>query len=192
MTGPKHLWSGDWENEAAEASAQHIPPPRPQPEPATPPTERPSPPPRRAVRPWVLPVATGLLVIAAAAFGLSKVFGSSHPAGESTASARTPLPAAHVSGNPRPIMWLGMELITAAPGVPVVETVRRGSNGDQAGLVPGDAILLINNRAVGSTGSISDAIKGMRSGDKVTLEVNNGGAILTLVATLAAPPTPYP
>jgi S1-C subfamily serine protease len=120
------------------------------------------------------------------------VFGSSHPAGESTASARTPLPAAHVSGNPRPIMWLGMELITAAPGVPVVETVRRGSNGDQAGLVPGDAILLIDNRAVGSTGSISDAIKGMHSGDKVTLEVNNGGAVFTVVATLAAPPSPYP
>jgi S1-C subfamily serine protease len=192
MTGPKHLWSGDWENEAAEASAQRIPTPRPQPEPAAPAPERPPPRSRRAVRSWVLPVATGLVVIVAAAFGLSKVFGSSHPAGENTTSARTPLPAAHVTGNPRPIMWLGMELITAAPGVPVVETVRRGSNGDQAGLVPGDAILLINNRAVGSTGSISDAIKGMRSGDKVTLEVNNGGAVFTVVATLAAPPSPYP
>jgi S1-C subfamily serine protease len=139
----------------------------------------------------VLPVVTGLVVIAAAAFGLSKVLGSSHPANQNTTSARNPLPA-RVTGNPRPITWLGMELITAPPGLPVVETVRPNSNGDRAGLVPGDAILLINNRAVGSTGSISDAIKGMHSGDRVTLEVNNGGAVFTVVATLAAPPSPYP
>jgi membrane-associated protease RseP (regulator of RpoE activity) len=192
MSGPKHLWSGDWENESEEASAQRVREPRPQPEPAAAPPEHPPPPPaRRGVRPWVLPVAAGLLVIAAAAFGLSKVLGSSHPAHQNTTSARNPLPA-RVTGNPRPIMWLGMELITAPPGLPVVETVRPNSNGDRAGLVPGDAILLINNRAVGSTGSISDAIKGMHSGDRVTLEVNNGGAVFTVVATLAAPPTPYP
>jgi S1-C subfamily serine protease len=137
-------------------------------------------------------VAIGLVAIAAAAFGLSKLLGgSSHPANQNNTSARLPVPA-RVTGNPRPVMWLGMELITAAPGVPVVETVRPNSNGDRAGLVPGDAILLINNRAVGSTGSISDAIKGLHSGDKVTLEVNNGGAVFTLVATLAAPPSPYP
>jgi S1-C subfamily serine protease len=131
-------------------------------------------------------------VIAAAAFGLSKVFGSSGPSRPSTISARNPLPPPRVTGNTRPIMWLGMELITGQQGVPVVETVRPNSNGDAAGLEPGDAILLVNNHAVGSTGSISDAIKGLHSGDKVTLAVNNGGAVLTLIATLAAPPTPYP
>jgi S1-C subfamily serine protease len=89
-------------------------------------------------------------------------------------------------------MWLGMEIITAPQGIPVVETVRPYSNGDRAGLEPADQIVLVNNHAVGSTGSISDAIKGLHSGDKVTMEVNSGGAILTLVATLAAPPAPYP
>jgi hypothetical protein len=187
MSGPKHLWSGEWENESEDASAQRVRAPRPQPEPAPAPALAPPPPARRAVRPWVVPVAVGLVVIVAAAFGLSKLFGSSEPARSNT----TPLPA-QVSGNPHPIMWLGMELITAAPGVPVVETVQPNSNGDRAGLVPGDAILLVNNRAVGSTGSISDAIKGLHSGDKVTLEVNNGGAVFTVVATLAAPPSPYP
>ncbi|MFZ1996764.1 MAG: PDZ domain-containing protein [Solirubrobacteraceae bacterium] len=196
MSGPKHLWSGDWENESDEASAKRVREPRPAPEPVVPPPEagRVSHPrrPRRSVRPWVLPVAIGALVIATAAFGVSKLFGSSQPAHQGTTSALRPLPAPRVTGNPRPIMWLGMEIVTAAPGVPVVETVRPNSNGDLAGLEPGDALLLINNRPVGSTGNIADAIKGLHSGDKVTLEVNNGGAIFQVVATLAAPPSPYP
>lgn len=192
MSGPKHLWSGDWENESEEASEQRVREPRPQPEPATPP-EPPAPRrPRRSVRPWVLPVAIGAIVITAAAFGLSKLFGSSQPSKPNTTSALQPLPPPQVTGNPRPIMWLGMEIITAPPGIPVIETVRPNSNGDRAGLEPGDALLLINNRPVGSTGSISDAIKGLHSGDKVTLEVNNGGAVFQVVATLASPPSPYP
>ena len=52
--------------------------------------------------------------------------------------------------------------------------------------------MLVNNRAVGSTGSISDAIKGLHTGDRVALEVSTGGAILTLYATLASPPSAYP
>jgi S1-C subfamily serine protease len=194
MSGPKHLWSGDWEHESDEATTQRVRAPRPEPEPPAPEGGRDLQPrrPRRSVRPWVLPVAIAAVVIAAAAFGLSKVFGSSQPSRPSTISARNPLPPPRVTGNTRPIMWLGMELITGQQGVPVVETVRPNSNGDAAGLEPGDAILLVNNHAVGSTGSISDAIKGLHSGDRVTLAVNNGGAVLTLIATLAAPPTPYP
>jgi S1-C subfamily serine protease len=137
-------------------------------------------------------VAIAVLVLAAAAFGLSKVFGSSQPSKQSAISSGNPLPPPRITGNTRPIMWLGMEIITAPQGIPVVETVRPYSNGDRAGLEPADQIVLVNNHAVGSTGSISDAIKGLHSGDKVTMEVNSGGAILTLVATLAAPPAPYP
>lgn len=193
MSGPKHLWSGDWENESEDATTQRVREPRPEPAPEAPAPEPRAPRrPRRSVRPWVLPVAVGVLVIAAAAFGLSKVFGTSQPSHPSTISARNPLPPPHVTGNTRPIMWLGMEIITGPQGTPLVETVRPFSNGDAAGLEPADTILLVNNHPVGSTGSISDAIKGLHSGDKVTLEINNGGAILTLVATLAAPPTPYP
>ena len=187
MSGPKHLWSGDWENESEDATTQRVREPRPEPEPeAAPPEPRPRAP-RRSVRPWVLPVAVGVLVIAAAAFGLSKVIGSKHstfPPG--------PLAPPHVTGDTRPIMWLGMELITGSQGTPVVETVRPYSSGDAAGLEPADSIELVNNHPVGSTGSISDAVKGLHSGDRVTLAVNSGGAVLTLVATYTGPPTPYP
>lgn len=194
MSGPKHLWSGDWENEAEEATAQRVRAPRPQPEPdPSPPEPAPRPRQRRTVRPWVLPVAIGVIVIAAAAYGLTKVFGSwSHPGQGPTANVN-PLPPPHVTGNTRPIKWLGMEIITAAPGIPMVETVTPNSNGDRAGLEPGDMLLLINNHPLGSTGSISDAIKGLHSGDRVAIEVNSGGgAVLQLFAVLAAPPSPYP
>ena len=192
MSGPKHLWSGDWENESEEATTQRVREPRPvQPEPTRPPAA-PAPRPRRTVRPWVVPVAIGVLVLAAAAFGLSKVIGSSQRANHNNASSLKPLPPPHLTGNTRPIKWLGMEIITAPQGVPIIETVTPNSNGDRAGLEPGDTLVLVNNRAVGSTGSITDAIKGLHTGDRVALEVSTGGAILTLYATLAAPPSAYP
>ncbi len=189
MSGPKHLWSGDWENESEEATTQRVREPRPQPEPAATPPQPAAPrAPRRSVRPWVLPVAIGAIVVVAAAFGLSKVIGSDHT---STSPLNSPAPP-QVTGNTRPIKWLGMEIITGPQGVPLVETVTPNSNGDRAGLEPADTIVLVNNHPVGSTSSITDATKGLHSGDKVTLEVNNGSADLTLVATFAGPPTPYP
>ncbi len=192
MSGPKHLWSGDWENESEDATTRIVREPRPvEPEPVSPPPA-PAPRPRRNLRPWVVPVVIGVLVIAAAAFGLSKVFGSSQHAHPNNISSLNPLPPPHVTGDTRPIKWLGMEIITAPQGVPLVETVTPNSNGDRAGLEPGDTLVLINNHPVGSTGSISDAIKGLHSGDKITMLVNTGGANLTLAATLAAPPSLYP
>jgi S1-C subfamily serine protease len=138
------------------------------------------------MRPWVLPAVLGLVVIAAAAFGLTRLGGSSqaNPSGQ--------LNKPKLMGSTAPIRWLGMEIITASPGVPVVETVRAGSNGDKAGFEPGDMILLVNNHPVGTSGSIATAIKGMHSGDHVPLEITNGGAMFQVVATLAAPPSPYP
>ncbi len=190
MSGPKHLWSGDWENESDEASASRVPLAQPEPE-APPPAPSEPTRPRRSLRPWVLPVAIAAIVIAGAAYGLTRLFGSSQPSGQNTSAALSPLPAPGATANPRPIMWLGMEIVSTA-GPPVIETVRPNSNGDLAGLEPGDAILVVNNHAVGSTSSISDAIKGLHSGDRVTMMVNNGGAVFQRVAILAAPPSPYP
>jgi S1-C subfamily serine protease len=142
----------------------------------------------------VLPAVLGVLVLAAAAFGLSKLLGSSNSdaAPGSSAAVATNLNKPKLIGSSAPIRWLGMEIVTAPQGIPVVETVTPNSNGDRAGLEPGDAILLVNNRPVGTSGSIAMAIKGMHSGDRVPLEITNGGALLQVWATLAAPPTPYP
>jgi putative serine protease PepD len=140
----------------------------------------------------VLPLALGVVVIAAAAYGATKLFGSSTPSPPSPAAVATNLNKPKLIGSTAPIRWLGMEIITAPQGVPVVETVRPGSNGDSAGLEPGDAILLVNNHPVGTSGSIATAIKGLHSGDHVPLEITNGGAMFQVVATLAAPPSAYP
>jgi PDZ domain len=201
MSGPKHLWSGDWENESDDAAAQTTRRPRPRdpdPEPVAAPAPAPRPAPRareprrarRAVRPWVLPALLGVVLIAAAAYGVTRLGGSSSSASQGNPTAELNKPK--LMGSTAPVRWLGMEIITASPGVPVVETVRAGSNGDKAGLEPGDMILLVNNRPVGTSGSIATAIKGMHSGDHVPLEITNGGAMFQVVATLAAPPSPYP
>ena len=62
----------------------------------------------------MLPVAIGAIVIAAAAYGLTQVLGSSQPSGQNTSAAISPLPAPQVTANPRPIMWLGMEIVTTS------------------------------------------------------------------------------
>lgn len=197
MSGPKHLWSGDWENESEDASAQVTRRPRPRnPEPVVP-EPAPAPVParpraRRSVRPWVLPAVLGVVVIAAAAYALTTLGGSSTAASQSTPGSAAQLNKPKLTGSTAPIRWLGMEIITAPQGIPVVETVRPNSNGDRAGLEPGDAILLVNNHPVGTSGSIAAAIKGMHSGDHVPLEITNGGAMFQVIATLAAPPSPYP
>jgi len=191
MSGPKHLWSGDWENESEDASTRRVREPRPpEPEPEPAPAQPARPRARRTVRPGVVPVAIAVIVIAGVAFGLVKVFGSSNSdqADANLLNSTTP----HITGNTRPIMWLGMEIITSPQGVPVVETVQPNSNGDAAGVEPGDTLLLVNNHAVSSTGSIAKAIKGLHKGDRITMVVNTGGTNLTLDATLAAPPSPYP
>jgi S1-C subfamily serine protease len=141
----------------------------------------------------VLPALLGVVVIAAAAYALTQLGSSgSRHAPQSPAALAAKLNKPKLTGSTAPVRWLGMEIITAPQGVPMVETVRPNSNGDRAGLEPGDAILLVNNRPVGTSGSIATAIKGMHSGDHVPLEITNGGALLQVFATLAAPPSRYP
>ena len=97
MSGPKHLWSGDWEHESEEATTRRVREPQPQPqEPEPAPAEPPRPRARRTVRPGVVPVAIAVIVIAGAAFALSKVLGSSD-SGQSAASLLSPQPP-HLTG----------------------------------------------------------------------------------------------
>jgi PDZ domain len=229
MSGPKHLWSGDWENESAAASddpagrrvtptdpapaaqpapaarpaaarpapaAQPAPavPPSPRPVPAAPPAprtrvrRRPAPPSRLALSRRLLIVAAAVLVIAAAAYGVTTLFGGS--GSPATAGGLTGQPAA--AGSTGPISWLGMEIQTVPPGVAVIETVKLGSQGDRAGLEPGDVILQVNNRPIDSAGDIAGAIRGLHSGDQVPLQISQGSALSQTEATLAAPPAAYP
>jgi putative serine protease PepD len=122
-------------------------------------------------------------VIAAAAWGITTLL-SSGSSGSTTAAVQ--------SGSSRPISWLGMEIQTLPPGVAVVETVKLGSEGDQAGLESGDVITRINNHTVNGTGDIAAAIHGLHRGDRVLLQISQGSSLYAVEATLAAPPSAYP
>jgi membrane-associated protease RseP (regulator of RpoE activity) len=198
MSGPKHLWSGDWRNESAAASdelAARRPKPR-QPEqpqsnvwPPPPKPKRPQPGLRRA-----LPIALAVvLVLAAGTYGATALFGSSkHQAPAfATQPSITPAPAPTSSASP-PVYWLGMQIETVPPGAAAIATVRQGSPADLAGLSPGDAIVQIDSRPINGTGDISAAIRGMHAGQRVAMEISHGSALFTTVVTLAAPPSTSP
>jgi hypothetical protein len=199
MRAPKHLWSGDWERESAAvseelASLEELP--RVVAEPASaPPAEETG----RLRRWWTWPdlsalrilvptpavrriVAIGfvlLVALAAAAYGLGAVLGST----QSQSSA---------TGPGGPMSWLGMEVETLAPSGVVVATAPPGSQGERAGLEPGDVIVAIGNRTVNGTGDIAGAIAGMHAGQHVSIEVSRGSTPFTTSVTLGAPPSSYP
>ncbi len=115
MSGPKHLWSGDWQRESEAASAARAPrtPGRPEQAPAEPNEPTPRPRPRRRLRrPGVAEaiVLGAVLVIAGAAFGLSSVLGSSSP-------------GHHSSSPPSPVASATTPSLPTAPTVPTVPGV---------------------------------------------------------------------
>jgi membrane-associated protease RseP (regulator of RpoE activity) len=196
MSGPKHLWSGDWRQESADAAKTrpHRPPA------AQPPPEQPPPAETRPRRPGSrklrrgLPIAlTAIVLVGAAAWGLTALLGAGSDKAPSFANApSTPSVATPASIQARPVYWLGMQIETVAPGAAVVETVTQGSPGELAGLSPGDLILAVNGRSIHGAGDIAGAIQGLKSGDQVPIQISHGSALFTAQATLAAPPADHP
>jgi predicted metalloprotease with PDZ domain len=212
MTGPKHLWAGDWEDESAAARDQHAeavarpraaqPPPEPPkpPKPPKPPEPKPDPSKRSRRRAWIAAAALVVVVAAAAATTLG---GSSKPTTTTTAAAAPPAsppssaqttPATATTPSPAadPVRWLGMEIVTVSPGAAVVETVALGSAADRAGIEPADVILSIGGRSVSGSKGIARAIHGLHAGERVKLQISRGSAPYEAVVTLGAPPTAYP
>jgi membrane-associated protease RseP (regulator of RpoE activity) len=225
MSGPKHLWSGDWQHESAAVSEERVGR-RVKPQPAEPksdPTATPAPNPRPRRRFVVvrsriglrdaLPVLLAVLLLGAAgAYGLSTI-GSSGPRASTAAGTTSASPGATAGGSStppaaappaavagattqgpasRPVRWLGMQIQTLPPGVAVIETVGAGSEGQVAGLQPGDVILALNHQPINAATDIGAAIRRLRAGDVVELEISNGSTLYQVQATLAAPPSLQP
>jgi membrane-associated protease RseP (regulator of RpoE activity) len=180
MSAPKHLWSGDWESDSAaarERAALWQPPEQPEPEP-----KPEQPPPRRERRrfPWprmttVLLAGTAVLVLAGAAFGVSRLGGSNSPAG-------------HVTTGP----WLGLNLSAIPVNRVQVVGVTPGSPADRAGIGAGDVILSVGGHAVAQPGDVSAAIAKLRAGDTVKIQLQRGPVIVNTEATLARQPANSP
>jgi S1-C subfamily serine protease len=211
MSGPRHLWSGDWERESARA-AEDLPSNAQTPDAV----DEPPAPARRRRGPAGRPVAVGLaafLLVVGVALAISSLGGSparspsTPPASQASASAgqgqlspSTPgqIAQAPQQSTPTPtgvlkaVAWLGMQVVTVPGYGTVVETVQAQSPGDQAGLNPGDVILSINHRAIESVSEIAPAIANLHRGDVVQVLVERGSAEYATAVTLAAPPTPAP
>lgn len=219
MTGPKHLWSGDWERDSAEPAAP-LPPARPTgphgpPAAQTaPPADRPRPHTslRRSAPLAIVLAATVLAAGAVIAVATSNGNGTPprKPAPQQTTpnafavppSMTTPQTIPSVApptttntgptGPTRRVAWLGMEIVNAPGGGAVIETVKLGSEGDQVGLNPGDLITSLNGHQITDPSQIRSAIAGLRSGAETMISVDRGSSEYATTIFLGAPPKAEP
>lgn len=222
MSGPKHLWSGDWESESRRPAVTR--PPDDQPEVA----------PEHAHRTGFsrsqLLVALGAGVAAAAVtVALALTLGGSHrptPHGGHSASASTTSPGARSQPGKSgggglstttpsatcaptsascsagttttpPVSgpsadWMGMQIITSPGGV-VVNTVRLGSPADLAGFEPGDQIESVDGHLIGSVPELRSDTDAVRIGGPVTIDVMRSSVQLSLASVhMTQRPTIHP
>ena len=200
MSGPKHLWSGDWQSESSPPAA----PPRrvvePEPEP------EPGPEPRWLWRQIAIAVCASLLV-AGVAFTLTALLeGSSKrspqthrhaasPRGSSNGSGGSGLGTPLPSGNPYSpsANWLGMQIDSSPNGV-FVDSMNTSGAADAAGLEPGDQIVAINNYNIDdSVLQIRSATSGLKIGAPVEITVmRNSVEVHSQLIPMMQRPTIHP
>jgi membrane-associated protease RseP (regulator of RpoE activity) len=191
MNGPRHLWSGDWEDEssarAAELAAQRgrVPEDDP-PEPETP-APKPSKPTlperivafrRRHARQLRLALIVGVLTLigAGAAYAVSNTVTGGNNSHHQT--------AANGSQN----AWLGIEMVSSPSGGVMVARVDPKSPAQAAGIKPGDVITQIDTEPIVTPAIAAAAISGLQPGDHADIQVQRGASSYTAHVTLARPP----
>jgi membrane-associated protease RseP (regulator of RpoE activity) len=217
MSGPKHLWSGDWESESQRPAATRPPAPEPEAQPAEPDRAR-----RFSRRQLAIALTTGVaaaavtvgLVVAlgggsqkpkqpAKHAGAASTLGQSHGSGgqglttpaqpcqqTATGCSQTTAVVPTVSG---PFAnWMGMEIVTSPSGV-VVDTVRGGSPADLAGFEPGDQILSVDTHVIGTVSELRTDTDSVKVGAPVTIAVLRSSVQLTLTSVhMTQRPTIHP
>jgi membrane-associated protease RseP (regulator of RpoE activity) len=197
MSGPKHLWSGDWQNESRQPALARpaVTEPEPEPQPAAAAS------PRFTRQQFAIALGTGIAT-AAVAITLIVVLGGGQkatPHHRATAPATLGQPqnsgGGGLNGSPTVTQssqattlpnitgpsadWLGMQIVTSPSGV-VVSTVKLGSIADRLGVEPGDQIVKVNGSIIGSVSELQPDTAGVKIGAPVTLEVMRSSVQLTL------------
>jgi membrane-associated protease RseP (regulator of RpoE activity) len=209
MSGPKHLWSGDWQSESRQpAAAQpHVPPQQAQPEPL--PVKARS---RFTRQQFGIALGTGAAT-AAVAIALIILLGGGQKPIPHHATGAGISPGA--SGQPQnsgggglttpaqpcqqaavgcsqttaaaPTIrgpyadWMGMQIVTSPNGV-VVATVKLGSAADLAGFEPGDQILSVDTHVIGTVPELRTDTDPVKVGAPVTIAVLRSSVQLTLTS----------
>ncbi len=200
MNGPRHLWSGDWEDEssarAAELAAQRARggrAPNPSPDTHAPEREPAETRRRQTLRERVasfrrrharrlrVVVLVGIvaLVGAGAAYAVSTAFTGGTSSRQQAAA----------SGSHNP--WLGVEMINAPSGGVMVAKVFPGSPAQAAGIEPGDVITQIDTQPIAAPAIAAAAIDGLQPGDHVAIQLQRGASTYTAHVTLATQPKSY-
>ncbi|MBV9465971.1 MAG: PDZ domain-containing protein [Solirubrobacterales bacterium] len=192
MTGPRHLWSGDWQLESS-AHAEELAARRPhaaEPTQPTQPTEPTEPTQPRVRRPRRRFASGRTLRLGAAVVLVALLTGGAAYAVASTltGSDRTPPAAAAAGGQP----WLGVEMSSSPIGGAMVDRVIPGSPAEAAGIKPGDVITQIDTEPVAAPSIVSAAIAGLQPGDQVDIQLQRGPNPYTAHVTLASRPAGYP
>ncbi len=209
MSGPKHLWSGNWERES-ESAAELSPPRLPLAEPEQPPApERPEPRERRNRHGMVRYAWAGaaFLLVLVVGVALAVTLGGSNkprrhaastPARVTTPTATTANPSGGAAlqqrsstpaGTGPTANWLGMEIVTGPNGA-VVSSLKLGSAADQAGFEPGDVIASVDGHQIGSVPELARATAAQRTGSNVSIEVlRNSSFVLLASVPMTGRPT---
>ncbi|WP_249021326.1 PDZ domain-containing protein [Conexibacter sp. S30A1] len=213
MSGPKHLWSGDWERESGQSaqdpvggrlsalvapSATAAAGSGPAGTPATDARDGRMPP-----RTRLLVAASSITALAAAAVVVLVLAGpgtrvpaarravahvsTSHGATSTPAAVPTPTTPASVLAGPT-INWLGMQIVTGPTGA-VVNTVKLGSLADAAGFEPGDQIEQIDGYAIASVRAIRRVAARIPLGHSMLVSVLRSTVTVQLSLPMLAQPT---
>jgi membrane-associated protease RseP (regulator of RpoE activity) len=219
MTGPKHLWSGDWESESAQTADDLASAPRPvfDPEPESEPESRAAVARRWSRRQIAIALTTGLAAAAIAVAAVTVFDGSggshkpaAHKPAASAPASRTPGPTGGASPitacqqipagcgqtpagvNGPTANWLGMQIISGPAGV-VISTVRLGSVADQAGFEPGDQIEQIDGHNVNNMDQVRRATAGIAIGKPVSIRVLRSSVVVQAASmAMTQRPTIHP
>jgi len=201
MSGPQHLWSGDWElestarrDELAAGRNGVQPPAEPEPEPERPAPPRRPPRPRRPT-PWhrlrtalvarrrelrvAGLVAVLILLGAGAAYAVTSALDG---------SSNTTSPAAASGAQ----AWLGIDVSTSASGAVTVSNVVPGSPAYWAGMETGDVITQINGKPAYKPSDVISAVAGKHPGDQIQIRFQGSGTVYTKRIALATRPAGYP